>query len=184
MKIFLKILTSLWFGLWLFVAILMLFETPNQIKRDKEFVENDIKPSVEFVKSFKSDNKRLPNNREYYTWQQIYYDQDSIDLTQKVDSLIKSSGRIHYLRKPPADNNVDKEKFENIDWTRKYAISVWRGEWNEYYFSWSDNYETNNYSWKDGVIQSIMALVIGCIPFPFWLIKDKKNMLPHWLSLW
>ena len=51
----------------------MFLDTPKQIASDKKFIETEIKPSVEFVKNFKTTNGRLPNNREYYSWQREYH---------------------------------------------------------------------------------------------------------------
>ena len=161
---------------WLFIGASMLLDTPEQIKSDKEFVANEIQPSVDFIKDFKTTNKRLPTNREYYTWQRDYHNDYSSDLTQKEDSLIPGLGRIHYVRNLSDFVKDDKEKINGADWTKDYAIAVWRGEWMEYYFSWTDDYNTNDYSWKDGFIGLLLYIIIGCIPIPFWWIKKKKAL--------
>ena len=77
---------------WLYFGVAMLLETPRQIERDQEFIETQIKPSVNFIKDFKTKNGSLPNNREYYVWQREFHKDYSSDLTQKVDTLIPGLG--------------------------------------------------------------------------------------------
>src|SRR5690606_5325060 len=123
-----------------------------------------IKPSVDFINNFKEIKNRLPTNREYYTWQREYYNDYTSDLTQKEDSLISGLGRIQYIRKITDVVSDDKAKLSAADWSKDYAIAVWRGEWMEYYFSWSDTYDTNNYSWKDGIIGLLFYIIMACVP--------------------
>jgi len=175
MRTLLKILTFLWLVFWLYAGVSMVLDTPEQIASDKKFIEKEIKPSVDFVKNFKTINGRLPNNREYYTWQREYYKDYSSDLTQQVDSLIPGLGSKQYIRKLTDAVSNDYDKFKNADWNKDFAIGVWRGEWSEYYFSWTDSYDSNNYSWLDGFIGLAGMTGIGIFPLLFWWLDIRKR---------
>ncbi|MFA7380809.1 MAG: hypothetical protein WC150_10120 [Bacteroidia bacterium] len=175
MRTTLKTLTFLWIAFWLFIGTLMFLETPLQIERDKLFIEEEIKPSVDFIKNFKETNNRLPTKREYYTWQRDYHKDYSSDLTQQVDSLIAGPGTKQYIRKMNDVLSEDYSKFKNADWTKDFAIGVWRGEWTEYYFSWSDSYDTNNYSWKGGFVSALLTYLFGFLPLPFWWYNSRQR---------
>jgi len=175
MRIFLKILTFLWLAFWLYAGVSMFLDTPAQIKSDKIFIEKEIKPSVDFVKNFKTINGRLPNNREYYTWQREYHNDYSSDLTQQVDSLIPGPGTKQYIRKLTDAVSNDHDKFKNADWNKDFAIGVWRGDRTEYYFSWTDNYDSNNYSWTNGYIQLAVMTGFGVFPLLFWWLDSRKR---------
>lgn len=180
MRIFLKILTFLWLAFWIYAGVSMFLDTPEQIASDKTFIEEEIKPSVDFVKNFKTANGRLPDNREYYTWQREYYKDYSSDLTKQIDSLIPGLGSRIYIRKLSDVVSNDHDKFKNADWSKDFAIGVWRGEWTEYYFSWTDNYNRNNYSWQDGFIGLAVMIIIGIIPILFWWVNiRKRNKADH-----
>ncbi len=174
MRTFLKILTFLWIVFWLFFGTAMFLETPRQIESDKQFVEKEIKPSVDFIKNFKTTNNRLPTNREYYTWQREYHKDYSSDLTQQVDSLIPGLGTKKYIRKLNDVVSDDYGKFKNADWTKDFAIGVWRGEWTEYYVSWSDSYDTNNYSWLDSFFGLLLMYIFGLLPLIIWWRDSRK----------
>ena len=175
MRPYLKILTLLWLALWLYIGVIRFLDTPKYIERDKKFIENNIKPSVNFVKNFKKTNGRLPNNREYYTWRREFYKDYSIDLTQQVDSLIPGLENKEYIRKLADAVSNDYDKFKNADWNNDFAIGVWRGEWTEYYFSWTDSYETNNYSLTDGYIGLAVMSGIGVSPLLFWWLNIRRR---------
>lgn len=163
----------------LLFGISCLVEVPEQIKSDKAFVETELKPPVDFVKKFAATTNRLPTRREFYTWEREHYKYHSVDLTPQEDSLI--SGYIYYIRKKSDVILGDQYKFEKVDWRNGFAIGVDRGgDWKEYYFSWSDRYDTNNYSWRDGVIGLLIWIVIGSLPLLlWWLTKQWKK----WNSL-
>jgi hypothetical protein len=175
MKTLLKILTFFWLAFWLYAGVSMLLDTPEQIASDKKFIEMKIKPSVDFVKNFKTINGRLPNYREYYTWHREYYKDYSSDLKQQVDSLIPGFGPNQYIRKLTDAVSNDYDKFKNVDWNKDFAIGVWRGEWSEYYFSWTDSYDSNNYSWLDGFIGLASMTGIGIFPLIFWWLDIRKK---------
>jgi hypothetical protein len=167
-------LTFLWVAFWLYAGVSMFLDTPKQMESDRIFIEKQIKPSVDFVKNFKSINGRLPNNREYYTWQREYHKDYSSDLTQQIDSLIPGFGTVKYIRKLTDVVSNDFDKFKNADWNKDFAIGVWRGEWMEYYFSWTGKYDSNNYSWQDGFIGLSVITGIAIFPLLFWWIGIKK----------
>jgi hypothetical protein len=177
MRTFLKILTFLWLIFWLYAGVSMFLDTPKQMASDKMFIESEIKPSVDFVNTFKRTNGRLPNNREYYTWQRDFHKDYSSDLTQQLDSLIPGLGTKQYIRKLSDVISTDYDKFKNADWNKDFAIGVWRGEWTEYYFSWTDSYDTNNYSWTDGYIGLAVMTGIGVFPLLFWwlIIRQRRK---------
>ncbi len=172
MRLILKVLTFVWIVFWLTLGISILIGTPKQIEKDRIFIENEIKPSVDFVYNFKKANNKLPNYREFYTWARDYYKDYSSDLTQKEDSLIAGEGLKMYIRKQ-TDFEINDKKFDNVDWTKNFAIAVWRGEWFEYYYSWTDTYDTNNYSWKSSIWGFVLYQIVGLLPLIFW--KRRKN---------
>ena len=98
MRIFLIILTILWFLFWVFVGIGIFLNTPSQIAKDKNFIDTQLAPCVGFVEKFEMQNNRLPNYREFYIWERDYFKDYASDLTQKADSLIPGMGRIQYIR--------------------------------------------------------------------------------------
>ena len=177
LRTFLKVLTFLWVAFFLYAGVSMLLDTPMQIASDKEFIALEIKPSVEFVKNFKTINDRLPNYREYYTWRREYHQDYSSDLTKQVDSLITGLHSKKYIRKLTDVVSDDYDKFKNVDWNKDFAIAVWRGEWYEYYFSWTDSYDTNNYSWRDGFISLAVLVGIGLLPLLFWWLDIRKRKI-------
>ena len=174
MRILLIILTIIWTSFWTFVGIGIFIDTPDQITKDKEFIDSKLMPCVDFVKNFDKENNRLPNYREFYVWERHFFKDYTSDLTQEVDSLIPGMGTIQYIR---SKNNIiinDLNKFEKANWQTDYAIGIWRGEWTEYYFSWTDSYDTNNYSWKGAFIGLIIYLGIGIIPIIIWWFDYRR----------
>jgi hypothetical protein len=164
-----KIISTAFIWLWLifftYAGIDMFLYAPEQIKKDKNFIEYQIKPHVDYIKNFEAKHGRLPTYQEFYT--------------RTFDS-----GRDKRLWEPALDNgtyirsNIDgitneKDEFKNANWSKDFAVRVWRGEWNEYYYSWTDSYDANNYSLKDGIIALIVTWLIGLAPL---LIKYA----PRW----
>jgi len=164
-------LTILWASFWIFIGIGLFLETPNQIEKDNEFIKNKLKPCVEFVQNFEKENKRLPNYREFYVWDRNFFK----DYTGGGDSLISMYGK--YIR---SENNIisnDLGKFEKANWKTDYAIGIWRGEWMEYYFSWTDSYDTNNYSWNGAFIGLLIYLGLAIVPIiSLWFYYRKRKM--------
>ncbi len=131
-------------------------------------------PPVNFIETYKETNNSLPSYREYYLWSRNYYKDYCSDLTQEVDSLIGEDCHMHRYIRSNSDiiNSKDIRRFKNADWSKDYAISAWRGEWTEYYFSWSDKCSANNYGWSDGFLFLGIYIFIGLLPFTFWWIKQ------------
>jgi hypothetical protein len=177
MRIFLIILTILWSLFWAFVGIGIFLGTPGQIAKDKDFVDTQLIPCVDFVENFETQNNRLPNYREFYIWERDYFKDYASDLTQKVDSLIPGMGHIQYIRSGYRILYNDLYKFEDANWEIDYAIAIWRGEWTEYYFSWNNNYDTNNYSWSDGFSTLLIMIGIGFFPLVFWWLNYRKRKI-------
>ena len=176
MKRLFKILIFSWTIVWLFLAIGMFLDTPKQILKDKSFIEKEIKPSVDFIKKFRKLNKRLPTNYEFYKWEREFNHDYSVNFFQDTDSLIQ--GRIGYIRHRSDIESGEKEKFKNVDWSKDFALRVWRGEWNEYYFSWTDRYDGNDYNRADGFIGLGIMSVIGILPLIlWWVVRINKNKL-------
>jgi hypothetical protein len=168
MRIIAAIFTIIWTGFWFFIGISSLLVTPKQINKDKNFVDTKLKPAVEFTKQFKKDSGRLPNNREFYNWEREYYNDYSSDLTQKSDSLIPDFGTVQYIRHTSDVIDGEQWKFKSADWKKDFSIGVWRGEWMEYYYSWDNSYDTNNYSWRGAYISLFAYCLLGLLPFIFW----------------
>jgi hypothetical protein len=151
MRTILKIMTFLWIAFWLFIGTGMILDTPNQIKLNKEFIDKEIKPSVDFVKNFINANDRFPTNREYYTWVRDYHKEFISDLKQSNDSLIYNDFGGHvYIRNFKSVRPEDTNKFEKANWDKDFAIGVWEGDYIAYYYSWTDRYDSDNYTWFDG----------------------------------
>ncbi len=185
MKIVAAIFTFLWTTVWIFIGVNSLLDTSKQIERDRNFAQTQIKPSVDFVNNFKKSYNKLPTNREVYTWERDHYKDYSSDLNQRDDSLISGFGPVNYIRKSSDVISNDQSRFTNANWKKDFAIGVWRGEWMEYYYSWNDSYETNNYSWSDGFISLFVFTTIGLVPFVFWFYfyeRNKKSSTQHWFG--
>jgi hypothetical protein len=157
----------MWLTVWLYLAGLHLLEVPNQIAKDRAFVENEMMPLVEFIKSFKLKKSRLPTSEEFNKWTR--------------DAMPEARG-ITYIRSLANVLGNDKNKFEGVDWTNNFAVGIWRGEWEEYYFSWNDKYDVNTYTWKDGATDTVFCILIGMTPLLIfqlasWRIRAKSSSL-------
>ncbi|AKQ45032.1 hypothetical protein TH63_04330 [Rufibacter radiotolerans] len=175
MKTVLAIVSIIWAVFILIYGFSIFLDTPNQIQRNIDFVEKNIKPSVIFINQFKVENGRLPSNREYFTWHRDYYEDYTSDLNQKVDSLIPGLGRRQYIRHIAQVVSGDEYKFKKADWKKDYAIGLWNGDYWEYYFSWSNSYERTSNSWQDGYIGLGITTTLGLIPLIIWLFINKKK---------
>lgn len=157
MNVVLKILTGLWITFWLWFAFEILITTPLQIQKDTDFINNEIKPAVNYVKIFKRNHQRLPTEQEFSDFgkqHNIYAE------------YIRLKNQI------PID---DYSKVKDADWSKDFAIAAWRGEWMEYYFSWTNNYDSNNYSWSDGFIGFGITSGIGIFPLLFLWFKILRR---------
>ena len=182
MKIVALIFTIIWTSFWCFLGVSSFVDTPKQIDKDNHFIQTKIKPAVNFTNQFIKDSNRLPTKREFYTWEREYYKDYSSDLNQKIDSLISDFATVNYIRHKSDIVGNDQSKFQKADWTKDFAIGVWRGEWMEYYYSWNKQYDINNYSWSDGYISLVVYFGIGLLPFIFWwrfYRQRKKSSTQH-----
>ena len=68
----LKALIFLWLGARILFGLTMLIGTPKQIKKDKLFIEYEIKPAVDFVKNYKAAYHTLPTIETFDNWETQY----------------------------------------------------------------------------------------------------------------
>ena len=163
------------------MAIIAIETTPKQIEKDKRFIEENIKPSVECIDSFRKLNKRLPSQREFKIYHyRIYHhnfrkeiSDDSLE--KRIGSSIIDPPQPDYIRNDSDMPDELKPFPKSIDWSKNYALSIWRGEWNEYYTSWNNRYIGNNYSWTSSILGSIEMLFIGLLPFLVSAFLRKYN---------
>jgi hypothetical protein len=174
MKTILKILIFLWVAFWLFIGVGSFLSTPKQIEKDKAFVAERIQPSVEFIKTFKTQHQRLPSKREFYSWERDYHKDYTSDLKLEVDSLINGEA-VRYIRYKSDLYSDEEKKFSHVDWANNYMIAVWSGEWMEYYYSWSDTYDTNNFSWMDGSLWLVTYCALAALPLALWRLYSKRR---------
>jgi hypothetical protein len=126
MRIVITILIFIWTGVWLFIGIGVFLDTPGQIRRDSIFVQTQIKPAVNFVRQFQMDSNKLPSKRQFYIWESKFYKDYSSVLNKPNDSTISDLPYVDYIRDKSSVVDNDAHKFRNADWTKDYAIGVWR----------------------------------------------------------
>jgi len=179
-----RIFSYVWFLLFLSFGILILRATPEQIEKDKAFIENEIKPNVIYIDSFKKISKKLPSDIEFYTWRGEQYLKHYPDQKALIDSQIKQDLiwqlGVEYLHRGNSIPYELKPTHANIDWGNNYVISVLRDNQFEYYTSCNKRYLGNNSSWSGSYIGFAESLLIGVLPFLFVsfkrMIKKYKNM--------
>jgi hypothetical protein len=147
-----KIVLYFWLFICFLFGIISLFSVPDQMKKDRQFIEKEIKPSILVANNFKAKFKRLPTCTEF-------------------DSLVfhKYSSRILRDNK---DLTEDIKSYKIPD-SNSFIIGVWRGEWEEYYISWLNKFITNNYKWEDGFKGLFVFLIIGFAPLAIYIITHK-----------
>ena len=151
-------LLKLWFAIFLVIGVGSLCMTPGQIEKDRSFVDTKLKPVVHYVDSFRKANNRVPTEPEFDSAKKIIPDIWGADLLPGKEDGLRDGAF-------PA----------NIDWSKEYAIMVWRGDWAEYYYSWNKRYETNNWSWLDAFAMLAFSTIIGFIPL--LISKVIKNLI-------
>jgi hypothetical protein len=166
MKHIVNALRWLWLAFFVYLGVSFLEYTPKQIKKDRDFIEFQMKPHVNFVKDFQKQHGRLPSEWEFYN---KAFDSSG----NKTPESYMCSGV--YIRSNISGITAEKAEFKNANWDKDYAIRIWRGEWNEYYYSWTDAYDCNNYSWKDGYFALTIMWLIGIVPMLFGLIAVRKG---------
>lgn len=107
---------------WMFACAIWMFylvdETINEQKEEIEFIKNETKNSRKFIQEFKIKFNKLPNTREFYTWQREFYNDYSSDLNQTNESLTSGECRIEYVRYSyPISINL-QNKFKTIDFKK------------------------------------------------------------------
>ncbi|MFN3402869.1 MAG: hypothetical protein ACK40G_02165 [Cytophagaceae bacterium] len=178
MQKILKKIVFIWFYFWIGLGALLIFGASIQIVKNRKFINEKIKPSVDYIKNFNTIHKRLPNKVEYYTWRRDFHKDYTSDLTQTDDSMISPGGP--YIRNGGdvliGEYGIrDSNLLNGVDWSKNFAIGVWRGESYDYYFSWTDSYYGNNYSWDDCLIELLIIICTGVLPLLIWgLTKIKK----------
>jgi hypothetical protein len=157
-RIIFLILTAFWMFIFLSLGISMYSDAPEQIAKDKAFVKEQIVPAVNFVEGFKTEYKRLPTQEEFIKWEKEYNNENAESIYTE------------YIRSKSEITGNDIHKFKNTDFSKDYAIGVWRGEWMKYYFSWNKKYDTNIYSLEDARESLIIDSVIALFPIIFCLL--------------
>lgn len=101
---------------------LMLLSIPSTVENGKE-IEMSFLAATTFVDNFQHTNGHIPSNAEFNEWKShqpsAVYGVQNIELT-KPTAIPEDIARKFGV--PPADS---------------YALSLWRGEWYEYYASWA-----------------------------------------------
>ena len=125
-------------------------------------IEKSFKQSAEFVQNFLENNMRLPSQSEFDEW----------TTTQKQnDSFVEGMQLI--------SSNYSDEAIEKFGTPKAgaYLLAIWRGEWYEYYASWTDtnslsfnkkDYYMLGYWWADAllILGIGVTLLLLC-----WLIE-------------
>src|SRR5665647_2148729 len=124
----------------------MFLDTSKRIEKDKVFIEDEIKPSVDYIKDFKNKNNRLPSSTEFYNWKKEFYGEYSTEFDKYFNSFAVDEVRISYIRRNEDILIDDQRKFKAADWAKDFAIAVWYDDRTSYYFSWTDSYDSNNYT--------------------------------------
>ncbi len=158
-------------AIWIFYLV---DDTINEQKNEIEFIKNEINDSRKFIEEFKIKFNKLPNTREFYTWQREFYNDYSCDLNQINESLISGQCRIEYVRySDPIPINL-RNKFKTIDFNKEYTIEIQRDKYLcfESYHSWNNSYETNNFLF-DLIFGIIIILLISIIPYLYFRNKSK-----------
>lgn len=152
--------TLLWLGLFLWFGVATLIYAPEQVIKDKEFINKEIDPSIKRINNFKAINHRLPTVAEFSKLN----GRDTNDL-----------GNTDYIRN---DRNLErkiKNRTKGMDWNKNYVLFVWRGEWAEYYISDGHQYVTNDYQISDAVILMVVAIFIGVLPLSTVILFKRSR---------
>ena len=168
MKYIIYFFAILWAGLVIPIGTLGLIHVPEQMQKDEKFLETVLKPPVEFIKNFKISCGRLPSGDEFSEW-----------LAHHNTNHIYES--VLYIRSTNGIAADDTYKFKNANWRKDFAVGAWRGEWEDYYFSWSDKYDVSAYTWRDALFEFAVCLFIGALPLAIMRVISnwkKRKLLP------
>lgn len=150
------------------------------MKRDADFKIGEANPSISFITQFQHLNKRLPSISEFNDWQKAVFRENELKFDssgyKRLDTLMKSNeligiGVIYMRSYSDLSPEITSPSLKKIDWNKEYALSIWRGEWNEYYTSWNKKYSGTNYSPKDGTINLWFSIIVGLLPLAVIIIS-------------
>lgn len=148
------LIALVWMAIFVFVGFMSLVFTPNQIRKDKEFIEERLQPAINFIEAFRQKHGRLPTK-------------DEVSPVLR-DPTFYVRGCAEFAQEPVEDCDA-------IDWSNNYALEVWRGEWFERYYSWNKEYDTNQFSWSSGIVGMLICSAIGIIPLVLlWLFTRRR----------
>jgi len=156
MKKIWRIIITIWFLAWTILGIVVYLDIPKQTEKDNVFKTKTIDPLVDSVKRFVVINKRVPKNNEF----------------NKLNTNGDGELVTNYANLP----EEFKDKIEVDNWDKDtYAITIWRGEWNEGYISKNDIYVLNNYSSADRTKELLIFIGIALFPILLTLLVSKSN---------
>lgn len=175
MDFLLKTLSIAWLTICLIYGIFVLFQTPDLIKEGDRYIESSITPAVTFVNTFSMTHDRMPTQREFYTWVREYYRVFTSDLNAKDDSLIADISTLTYTTDY---RYFVTEKFitnHKIDWSKAFVICNLKNGEGDCYCSWTNKYDTNNWTWTSGIINLMYSAAIGSIPVLLWWLNLRLS---------
>lgn len=100
----------------------------EQIKKDKKFIDTEMKPAIIFVKDFYKKSGYCPAESDFR--------HTNLQCKGRID--------IHIEGTTFKDENYDDFKKEIIIPKNEYIIWIWRGEWAELYYSYTNKIYSNN----------------------------------------
>lgn len=154
-KYFLYVISILWLGFFLLTGLTMILRVPEQMQKDQEFINTKLKPVVYSIEQFKIENKRIPTVEEFH-------------------EINRTPGTEYFRSIENLPEDVQDE-ITSSDWEHHFVVAIWRGEWNEYYISFSDKYITNNYGYSDAFTGALFSLLIGSLPLGILLFIRRRN---------
>ena len=124
------IIFSLSFTAAFAVFLIVIFNhlAEEQIKKDKKFIDTEMKPAIIFVKDFYEKNGYCPAESDFR--------HTNLQCKGRID--------IHIEGTTFKDANYDDFKKEIIIPKNEYIIWIWRGEWAELYYSYTNKIYSNN----------------------------------------
>jgi hypothetical protein len=151
-----NILFGGWAGIFMLTSFYALADTPRQIEKDRKFIEERIKPSVECFKKIESE---------------IGYEGLRARFEDKY-GLNECMGILYFT-------SVDTKNGKLAIPGKSWAVAIWRGEWNEHYLKWNDTYLTNGWGWKAALKTALYSLSIAVAPLLVWLAFRRRYLTPH-----
>lgn len=140
----------------------MLRTVPDTLQHDAE-IESAFLMAASWADAFKRDNGRFPSTRELQTW----------SATQNESFWLKS---VELISDPSHFPSEAKKAFGPAP-TEGYVLELWRGEWNEYFASWTRT--TTIGSSEDTalfIVQwLILSLFISAASFFLWRFGRQKT---------